>query len=193
MIELVVGMSLLSIFMAMFTGAVVMMNKAENKTEAVSLSATQLNQAFLTLDKTIRYASAISTPGLGTSTKDWYTELQSKYTSIETCTQLRVDITAQQVQQRTWTPSATTSDLTAWKPIASGITNGSAASGATTQPFYLRPVVGSARFQQLTINIVSPASAGSTTTTSTSAFTFAAINSSVPVTTTSFCQQQGRP
>jgi Tfp pilus assembly protein PilW len=193
LIELVVGMSLLSIFMSMFTGAVVMMNNAENKAQAVSLTSTQLNQAFLNLDKTVRYATAISTPGQGT-TGDWYVELRTTNTGTDQCMQLRVDIATQQLQQRTWTvTNAVASSASGWLPTASGIANGNAVSGAATQPFYLPPPLASAKFQQLRINLTSPSGSGSSATTSASSFTFTALNSTVPVSTSPICQQQARP
>jgi hypothetical protein len=193
LIELVVGISLLSVFMGMFTGAVVMMNNAVNKAQAVSLTSTQLNQAFLNLDKTVRYATAISTPGQGTS-GDWYAELRTTSTGTDQCTQLRVDIATQELQQRTWTVTNTVaSTASGWIPTASGITNGNAVSGAATQPFFLPPPSASAKFQQLRINLTSPSGSGSSATTSTSTFTFTALNSTVPVPTASICQQQVRP
>ena len=72
LIELIVGMLIMTMFMAMFTSAVILMNRAENKADAVTQTSTQLNQAFLTLDKTVRYAAAISDPGVGTPSGDWY-------------------------------------------------------------------------------------------------------------------------
>ncbi len=199
LVELMVGMTLMIVFMAMFTGAVVMMNQALNKTQAVNLVSSQLNVAFSNLDTTIRYASYISKPGQGTS-GDWYVELQVTNTGTEVCSQLRVDIASQQLQSRTWTVSASPSNLTAWVPISSGISNGTAVSGAATQPFSLVPappdpgaVLGNTLFQQLTINLISPAGSGTSLTTSTSSFTFTALNSTIPTPTTPICQQQGRP
>ena len=191
LIELVVGMALLSIFMAMFTGAVVAMNNSENKAQAVNITSGQLNQAYLSLDKMVRYATAISTPAVSATSGDWYAEMQTTNTGTEKCIQLRVDITAQQLQQRTWTPSDTTS-LSGWKPLASGISNGNAVAGATTQPFYLLSPA-KAVYQQMTINLAAPAGSGPTLTTSSSAYTFTALNSTKTAPSTPFCQQQGRP
>jgi type II secretory pathway pseudopilin PulG len=193
LIELMVGMMLMAIFMGMFTGAVVMMNNAMNKSQAVNLTASQLNVAFLNLDNTVRYAAFISTPGVGTS-GDWYVELRVTDTGAEVCTQLRVDIASQQLQRRTWTVvNAVASTPGAWAPISSGISNGGAVSGASTQPFYLLPALANTVFQQLTINLISPSGSGSSLTNSTSSFTFTALNSIIPAPTAPICQQQGRP
>jgi type II secretory pathway pseudopilin PulG len=194
LIELVVGMVLMSIFGGLFTGAIVMMNNSMNKSQAVNQSSSQLNQAFLTLDKTIRYASAISTPGLGTATpNEWYVELRSTYTGTAICTQLRVDDATKQLQSRTWTDAGPTATASAWLPLASNVTNGTAAPGASTQPFFLVPSLANTRFQQLRVNLISPAGSGVSLTTSLSSFTFSALNSIIPVPTTAICTQQVRP
>ena len=191
LIELVVGMMLMTIFLAMFTGAVVAMNRAENKTEAVSLTTSQLNQAFLTLDKTVRYAAAISPPGTG-PTGDWYVELRTTNLGSEVCTQLRID--SQQLQRRTWTvPLPSGSAPTAWAPLTSNVTNGAAASGPT-QPFLLKAVAANdVNVQQLTFNLVSLSGGGSTLTTSNSSFTLTAADSTIPVPPGPICQDQSRP
>ena len=113
LIELIVGMMVMGVFMTIFTTAVVSMAKTTTKVEAVTTSASQVNNAFLTLDRIVRYASAVSTPGTGAS-GDWYVELESVdygSSSAQTqCTQLRLATASQQLQLRTWTPvGATTS------------------------------------------------------------------------------------
>ena len=187
LIELVVGMMLMSIFLGMFTGAVVAMNRAENKTEAVSLTTSQLNQAFLTLDKTVRYAAAISQPGIGPS-GDWYVELRTTNGGAESCTQLRID--SQLLQRRTWTPGSPPS---VWSPVTSNVTNGAAVAGPA-QPFLLKPVVANdVNVQQLTFNLVSVSGGGLTPTTSNSSFTFTAADSTIPAPSGPICQDQSRP
>ena len=70
LVELMVGMVLMSIFLAMFTGAVVMMNGAMNKAQAVNQSASQLNAAFLNVSTTVQYALHQSPwPGRAGSTR----------------------------------------------------------------------------------------------------------------------------
>lgn len=196
LVELMVGMALLSIFMAMFTGAVVAMNNSENKAQAVNITSSQLNQAYLNLDKTVRYATAINTPGVSAaagSSGDWYVEMQTLNTGTEVCTQVRVDIAAQQLQQRKWNVINTVASTpSAWAPTASGISNGTAVAGPTTQPFYLF-TPPKAIYQQLTINLASPSGNGVTYTNSVSSFTFTALNSTKTPPSALFCQQQGRP
>jgi hypothetical protein len=159
----------------------------------VNQSSSQINIAFLELDTTVRYASYIgtpvSTPGVGTG--NWYVELQNTNNGAESCTQLRVDTTSQQLQSRMWTVGSAVPST--WVPIASGISNGGAIAGATTQPFYLVPAGKNTMFQRLTINLISPAGPASSITNSTSSFTFTALNSVLPAPTSPICLQGGRP
>ncbi len=188
-----VGMMIMSIFMSMFTGAILLMNDAMNKSQAISLSSSQLNIAFQNLDNTVRYASAIGVPDKG-SDGSWYAEFRSIYTGTEICTQLRVDIASQQLQRRTWIVVAGVAPVpTAFVPISSGITNGAAVSGPTTQPFYLVPLAANALSQQFTVNLISPAGPASSVTTSASSYTFTAMNSSLPVPTSPICNEVSRP
>lgn len=192
MIDLVVGMLIMTMFMAMFTSAVLLMNQAENKAEAVNLTSTQVSLVFTELDKVVRYAAAVASPGTGT-TGDWYVEMRTTNTGREVCTQLRVDITLQQLQRRTWTvTNSTASNLTSWSQVAPSITNGGATSGSSDQPFVLESTTSAVLFQQLTVNLVSIYGTGTTMTTSRSSFTTNAVNSTVPP-PSSVCAQVGRP
>lgn len=190
LIELLVGMTLMAVFLAMFTGAIVMMSSAMNKTQAVNLSATQINLAFVKLDELVRPSSAISPPGPGRS-RDWYTELRTTTSGTEVCSQLRLDSTSQQLQIRTWdVVNATASRPSSWVPLASGITSEGVPSGP---PFSLVPTQDNVALQQLTFSLSSAAGAGASMTTSTSSFTLTALNSTLPTPAGPICQQQGRP
>jgi hypothetical protein len=193
LIELVVGMMILTIFLGMFTGAILMMNSAENKAESVNVTSTQISQVFTRLDKIVRYAAAVSTPARSATSTDWYVEMRTTNTGEEICTQLRIDVTTGQLQRRTWTVvNASASGLSSWSQVAPGITNGDAAAGSADQPFVLNSQASSVPFQQLTINLVSTYGSGPTQTTSRSSFTTNAVNSTVPP-PASICQEAGQP
>jgi hypothetical protein len=182
MMEMVVGMTIMAIFMSMFTTAIFMMTRTANKVQSVTGTASQVNQAFLKLDKLVRYSSAVSTPGTGTG-GDKYVELRFTNTGSESCTQLRFDGTKQQLQQRSWTvnSSGNASTASAWLPVASSISSGS----------FTQPTDPAALYQQLTVSV--SATAGSTqSSTTTNAMTFTALNSNLSQ-TGSVCGQQGRP
>jgi hypothetical protein len=196
MIEMVVGMVIMGVFLIIFTGAIVAMASTSNKVEAVTSSSAQTNDAFLRLDKLVRYADAITTPGTGAG-GDWYVELDTvrNATSLETCTQLRVDITSKQLQQRTWTVTSNNgyTGLSSWLPMASNIINGAAASGSSTQPFSVPAQLANAStsFQRLMVTLVA-ASAGAASANTNATMTFTALDSSATASTNaSKCQQLG--
>lgn len=193
MLELVVAMTIMMVFLGIFTGAIVVIHKSQAKAAGISDSSQQLNQAFLWLDKNVRYAAAITTPGVGTgAVKDWYVELRNTTTGTEVCTQVRLDITKGQLQRRSWTPSAAgvAVGLTSWTPMGTGFTNAAVAAGDPDQPFTSpSTATDSKRFQQLSVVLVSK----SGTTSTRSVFSFAAINSTMPKSSAPVCQEATRP
>lgn len=190
LVEVVVAMVIMTICGSIFTGAVVTLNRTSNQAQAITNAATQNNQAYQTLDRTVRYVAAISTPGVGAGTGNWYVELRDTTSGAEVCTQLRVDKTSQQLQARSWTVS-NLATLSAWVPIASEITNGAAPAGST-QPFLLPAQGGTAVRQQLKVTLVSKAGPASQPVSSTSSFALTALNS-VRAPTGAICQEVGRP
>ena len=194
LMEMIVGMGLMGVFLAVFTASMLSVYKASNHTESVTVSSGQLNAAFLRLDKLIRYASAISTPTSSPNAAgNYYVEIQSTNTGSTVCTQLQLNTGTTVLSQRSWqVPSAgSATGITAFGALASGIQpNG--------QPFVLVPN-GSVDFEQLTFNLQS--SLGGQGTSSDSTVTFTALNSNAasqkartdPTAPDSVCQEVGRP
>jgi type II secretory pathway pseudopilin PulG len=196
LLEMLVGMTLMAIFGGLFTTAIYSMTSTANKAQALTSTSAQLSGAFLQLDKTVRYATALSSPGQssgGAATGDWYAEMRTTNTGGEVCTQLRVDKATQQLQRRTWkVTNSTASGLTSWLPLASGITNGGAAVTVPNDvPFTLTQPNGNIDYQQLTVRLISVA--GNPTTSSRSLVTFNAINISTSTSLNNVCQEVGRP
>jgi type II secretory pathway pseudopilin PulG len=199
LIELIVGMGIMTICGAIFLGSAVTLSRVTAKTQAVTTSASQTNLAYLTLDKTVRYASAISLPAKSSSGV-WYVEFRDTTSGSEVCTQLRVDNTTQQLQQRTWTTATTPVVPTAFRQVSPGFTNGAAAASSSTtlnttdQPFFRLPDSTTANHQRLSITLISAAGAASgTSSTSRSAFTLTGLNSTTNAAAGTICQQAGRP
>jgi hypothetical protein len=201
LVELIVGMAIMTICGAVFLGSAVTLSKVTGKTQAVTTTASQTNLAYLTLDKTVRYASAVTVPAKS-STGNWYVEFRDTTSGSEVCTQLRIDNTTKQLQQRTWSVVSPTSltALTAFRQISTGFTNGAVAASTSTtvnttdQPFFSQPDTTTANHQRLLITLISTAGgAAAGTSTSRSVFTLTALNSTVPPPTGSICQQAGRP
>ncbi len=179
LLEVVIGMSIMSIFLGMFTGAIVVLTNTQSRAEALTTSSGQVNTAFQRLDSSIRYAAAISAPGSTGPSGGWYVEFRTTATGTAVCTQLRVDTALQQLQSRTWRPDPPATAPTRWVPLASSITNGNATTTGSTDvpvPFVLVPDPEGVGFEQLTVRLV--ATTGNPAVTSRSAMTFTALNSS---------------
>lgn len=195
LVEVVAGMTIMMVCGAIFTGAVVTLHTVTNRAQAITNSATQNNQVYQSLDKTVRYAAAITTPGLGAgvgSARSWYVEMRDTTSGVEVCTQLRLHTESQQLQRRTWSPSTLVTPPK-FVPIASGITNGTATAGSADQPFVVAVSSPTATHQQLTVTTVAASGPASSPVSSRSSVGFTALNSTVPPATGSICQQAGRP
>ena len=59
LIEIMVSMSLMSVVMVLFTGAVLQMYSGFNKASGLVDASTQINTAFARVDRQVRYASEI--------------------------------------------------------------------------------------------------------------------------------------
>jgi type II secretory pathway component PulJ len=121
LVELMVSMTVMAVFMAVFTGSMVEIYRSQNKNEASTAAMAQINNAFLKLDKEIRYASAVSTEGTASGSR--YIEFLtiSPTSGAKSCTELRYSPTSQLLQQRTWAQSSGTPSPSAWALLASNV------------------------------------------------------------------------
>lgn len=174
--DVLVGMVVMGVFLAMFTGSVVLLFGSSNRSQAVANTSQQLSQAYLWLDRHVRYADYVATPGQDATDGNWYVELREADGDPGTCYQLRVDHSSGQLQQRSWTGSGPASG---WTPLASGVTNGAAAAGSATQPFVFDAAKGALRNAQLTVNLVTAQGSGANGASSSSSMAFTALNTNV--------------
>jgi len=171
LLELVVSMTIMSIFGAMFVSAIAQMYQVANRTNAAASALSQINIAFQRLDGQFRYASGISTPGPATGT-DKYVEYLTTNTGTAVCGELRLRSTTSQLQSRQWTQGGTPGG---WTTLASNV--------SSSTPFtVVTPATGSA-YQTVTVSLASTVS-GRTRTFRT---TFAALNTSPAVDTSAYC------
>jgi hypothetical protein len=179
MAEVMVSVAIMSFVMAMFTTAIIQMMHSANRMQQMSGAQSDLNVAFLRLDKEIRYASAISKEGVVNG--DPYIEYLATNTNSRVCSELRLH--NRQLQWRTWVqpapptvPSATNVTPSPWHPIASNVVATPAAlvptpypssSPKPTAPFAFHDADDTYNFQRLELNIISgdttPAPAASAT------------------------------
>jgi len=198
LIELIVGMGIMVVCGAVFLGSAVTLSRVTSKTQAVTDSASQTNLAYLRLDKTVRYASAISVPGKG-ATGNWYVEFRDTTSGSEVCTQLTIDKTTGRLGQRSWSATSPPVTPAVFAQISTGLTNGSAAASTSTtvnntdQPFFLQPASTTANHQRLMITLLAASGGAAGSSSSRSVFTLTALNSTASGVTGAVCTQGGRP
>jgi Tfp pilus assembly protein PilW len=96
--ELLVTMMIMRVAMVVFTASILQMYQVTTKTETATIAQNEIRRAFQRLDKELRYASWLATPGkVGTA---WYVEFAA---ADGTCRQLRVDA-RKVLQLLRWTP-----------------------------------------------------------------------------------------
>jgi hypothetical protein len=179
LIDVMVSMVLMSIFMAMFTGGIVQMFRAANKTEAVMAAQTQLHIAFLRLDRELRYASAISaSAAVG---PDAYVEYLTTNTGTPVCTQLRLRVATAQLQRRTWVQGSSPLTPSPWTPLVSDV--------SSTEPFRVLAADAVFSYQRLEVELVASSGSGDTASTKQTRVTFTALNTSVGTPTDTVCTE----
>jgi prepilin-type N-terminal cleavage/methylation domain-containing protein len=174
LIEMVVAMTLMAIFMTMFTGAMLQVYGSIDRGDATSTVQSQLHVAFLRLDRDIRYASALTTPGTdsGTGYLDMYVEYLTVGTSAKTCSQLRLHLPTGQpgtLQWRSWTYG--NSPGPSWSILASGV--------STSQPnaFVVFGLDAESDFERLELNLTTRSGNGTTAASVLTDIKFTALNS----------------
>jgi hypothetical protein len=176
LLELMITVSIMAVVLLMFTGAMIQIYRSVNKNEAIAAARDGINITFGRLDKEIRYAAGISTPGV-TGT-DEYVEYLITNTGDPTCVQLRLHAPSAELQRRSWPQSGTPGG---WTVLASGIT--------ATSPFTRYPATGDFAFQRLRIDMTAKRSSGATATKRQSDITFTALNTSPTTSSNSVCTE----
>ena len=180
----------MSIVLVIFTSGVTQAFSAENKVDTSSSAENQLVVAFQRLDKEIRYASAISTPG--TTSGDPVVEFESPNINVthsstypSSCTEVRLHVSTGQLQQRTWQENVSPLVPTGWQQLASSATSATPQAVATQDgavsvvaPFAVLIPVGNVQFQQLEVAIKVTLGVNKTASTKASDITFTALNTS---------------
>jgi type II secretory pathway pseudopilin PulG len=162
LIETLMVTVLMVVVMSVVTSALLMMYRTADNVDAKSVAQSQIATAMQRLDREIRYAKGISAPYSlsGSPAVDFLATQQGK----STCIQLRVS--GGNLSQRTWAyPPASPLTLSAWSPLATGVTS--------TTPFaYAAPTDASA-YQHLTVTLTDASVNGSDQNSAT----FTALNS----------------
>jgi hypothetical protein len=181
MIDVMVAMTLMSIFMGIFTDVVVQMFRSANQNQAVASAQTELTTVFLRLDTEIRYAAGISDPGPSPAGTDSYVEYRTVNTGTAVCTELRLETASGQLQSRTWPEAVTPPAPTAWIPLASDVTS--------PTPFTLWPADTTLNFQRLQLTLDAGVGADVASAARRLDVTFTALNTTLGTDSTTACTE----
>lgn len=175
--ELIVSMAIFAVVISIFLAGLASMSQSTVRAQDVANAGDAVRLAFQTMDKQIRYASSINSPGVGSSGAHYVEFITTAQPNGQNplCTQWRYDPTERTLAYRTWRdqPVSTKSE---WRTVAFDLRND--LSGATpNEPFEL--VFASEEYvrQQLVVSL----DAGRTETSEPGAemgTTFVARNSS---------------
>jgi hypothetical protein len=177
MIDVVVAMTLMSVFMSIFTGMVVQMFRSANKNLSIARAQSQVTNAYLRLDKEIRYAAGISAPG--SVGADSYVEYLTTNTGVATCTELRLNAASGQLQRRSWPQAGTPPAPSAWLPLAAAV--------SSTKPFTFAAADDTYNFQRLRLTLVASAGGGTTAASRQTDVMFTALNTTLATSSATVC------
>jgi len=168
--ELAVTTGIMSMVMAIFTTGVVQLFKAGNKNELVAMTQSQLNNAFLRLDRELRYSA-----GFGPVHTDVAGNVFIEYINTGTadgvpqCAQLELYAAGQTLRRQVWPQQAGVKPVNQWATLASQV-------NVAKSSF---EIVKSSRttFQRLRVVLVVLTNPGSGQTEAKTDLTFTALNS----------------
>lgn len=175
LLEVLTALVVLSIFFAMFTGAIVTTFTSSSRSQGVANTSQELSLAFQHLDLQVRYVSYVSAPAqVPADENNWYVEMQDSNASPTRCIQLRVSRSAGQLQQRSWPVGGQPGS---WQPLASRVVNGGAVGAAA--PFVVSRPNATVRSAQLTVNLETAQGSGDSAASSRTQLTFTALNTNL--------------
>ena len=147
LIEVMVAMGLMSVVMAITTTAVAQIYHSVNESENTAEAQAQVTRAFIRLDQEIRYARAISTPAVVSG--DYYVEYLMSVDNVDTCVELRLRTSTNDLQRRQWTKNVNPPTPTHWTTLAAVVSSG---APFTTIPADKDALTGF-RFQRLRLTV----------------------------------------
>lgn len=122
LLEIMVAMGILSVVMAAATTAIAQIYRSVNESENSAEAQAQVTRAFTRLDQEIRYARAISTPAVLNG--DYYVEYLMNIDNVDTCVELRLLTSTNDLQRRQWIKKVTPLTPTGWTTLAAVVTSG---------------------------------------------------------------------
>ncbi|MFI5953672.1 type II secretion system protein J [Cryptosporangium sp. NPDC051539] len=177
--EAVVTMVITAIFMGISTTSIISLYSATNRAQAIADGQAQIGVAFGRLDRQIRYASGLSTPGLVNG--EPYVEYVTTYTGTPICTQLRVRPSTGQLQQRSWTQGTSTVTPTAWTQLAGDV--------SSPAPFTVSTATATFTFQRLSVRLTATTGGAAVAVSRQFGAAFTALNTSLNTQSATVCAE----
>jgi prepilin-type N-terminal cleavage/methylation domain-containing protein len=174
LLEMMISVALFAVFMAALIPTLFELQKPTLEVESLGSTQSQVNQAFMTLDREVRYAAVLNEPDDPSgATGNWFEEFESTYTGTGVCTQLRYANATGELDQRTWTISGSSyTGLSGWSVLATGLATG------VNSPFTFYPATGIYIRQRLGIQLAGVSNVAGSSPTSSTSITFTAVDSS---------------
>jgi prepilin-type N-terminal cleavage/methylation domain-containing protein len=182
--EVMVAMAVTSVVMALATTGMVQMYGFSDRSDVLSSNMMQLQIAFQQLDRSVRYATAISQPNAtATTSGDWYVEWSSVTGTTTLCSQLRLEGSSGLLQRRS---QAAGGQVSGWGTVASFLT--------WAQPFTLQAASTSGYpHQRLTVDVTVQSAVNSSQPGRRSTISFTALNTSLTTLSSGVCTGLSRP
>lgn len=177
--EALVSMVIMAVFMGISTSSILSLYSVTNNAQGIADGQQQIGVAFGRLDRQIRYASGLSTPGLVNG--EPYVEYLTTYTGTPVCTQLRVRPSTGQLQQRSWTQGTGTVKPTAWTQLAGDV--------SASTPFTVHAATATYTFQRLGVQLTATAGGPAAAMNRQFSATFTALNTSLNTQSTTACAE----
>lgn len=190
LVELLVAMSILTIFFAVFSSVAVRLFDSSRSQQGRSDNLDSNRNVVEVLDRQVRYANAINPPGTvgGSTYVDWRAGSKGQQ---QTCYQWRVTA-AGLMQWRSWLPPYTSggyTGLTSWSTVGNGI-----AAVAPDSLFSLTAPVATAGLNRQQLTVAFGTTHGFPAVTTPTRVAFTALNSRTSSTpSTPVCQEVPRP
>lgn len=179
--EMAVTTSIMSVVMAIFTTGVVQLYRSGNNNELVAMTESQLNTAFLRLDRNLRYASGIGPvhPTTGDNRFVEYVNTDTP-TGEPECAQLELNKARKVLRRQVW--PQTTKPTGRWVVLANQV-------NVDKSSFELVAPGANTGFQRLKITLFVASNPGTGHAEAKTEVTFTALNSTRGVDSSKICPE----
>lgn len=178
--EMAVTTSIMSAVMAIFTTGVIQLFQAGNNNELVAMTESQLNTAFLRLDRNLRYAAGVGPVHADAAGNQFVEYLNTETSGKPECAQLELNKAGQVLRRRVW--PQTTPPPAKWVVLANAV-------NVAKSSFTLVPAGDFTGFQRLRIVLSVTSNPGRGHAESVTDLTFTALNSSSKADPDEFCPE----